>query len=161
METKTEKGTKAVTIKRTFDLPITTVWQAFTDSEKMKSWWGPAGFTCPSSTIDLKPGGKYLHCMRSPEGQDFWSTGIYKEIIPYQKLVCTDSFSDEKGNIISASELGMPGEWPRELLVTVTFKETNGKTEIDILQESIPVEMFDDCITGWQQSLDKIEKKLK
>lgn len=158
METQTEKAAnlKTVHIKRTFDLPVEKVWQAFTEPETFKRWWGPTGFTCPSSSIDLKPGGKYLHCMKSPDGQEFWSTGVYKEIVPYEKIVCTDSFSDEKGNIIPASDLNMPGEWPEELLVTVLFKEIEGRTAMDVEQVAIPIEMYDDCITGWQQCFDKL-----
>lgn len=159
METKVEQAEnqKTVHITRTFDLPVDKVWQAWTEPEIFKKWWGPKDFTCPSSSLDLKPGGKYLHCMRSAEGHDFWSTGVFKEIIPYEKLVCTDSFSDAKGNVILASDLNMPGDWPMELLITVRFKEMGGKTEMDLQQVGIPAEMHDECGTGWQQSFKKLE----
>jgi hypothetical protein len=45
--------------------------------------------------------------MRSPEGQDFWSTGVYREIVEPERIVCTDSFADEKGNVVPASYYGM------------------------------------------------------
>ena len=48
--------------------------------------------------------------MRSQEGQDFWGTGVYREIIPLEKIVCTDSFSDEKVNVVHASRYGMSGD---------------------------------------------------
>lgn len=126
----------------------------------MKKWWGPKNFTCPYYSLDLKEGGKYLGCMRSAEGDEYWSTGIYKEIVHQNKLVCTDSFSDEKGNIISASELGMPGDWTLELLVTVLFEDVQGKTKLTIKQVGIPSAMIDECIVGWQQSLDKLEETI-
>jgi uncharacterized protein YndB with AHSA1/START domain len=50
--------------------------------------------------------------MRSPEGQDFWSTGVYREIVPMERLVCTDSFADKKGNVVPAVHYGMQGEFP-------------------------------------------------
>ncbi len=156
-----EKGQKTVHITRTFDLPSKKVWQALTEPESFKKWWGPEGFTCPYCSIDLKVGGKYLACMRSSDGTDFWSTGHYEEIIPFKKLVCTDSFSNEKGNIVSAASLGMPGNWPTELLVTYILEEVNGKTKLTMDQVGIPDEMYDDCIQGWNQSLDKLEKNLK
>jgi uncharacterized protein YndB with AHSA1/START domain len=99
--------------------------------------------------------------MRSQDGTEFWSTGVYKEIIPDKKIVCTDSFSDDKGNVIPASELNMPGDWPMELLVTVTFEERDGKTKMNLQQVGIPPEMYDDCIKGWEQSFDKLEENIK
>ena len=59
--------------------------------------------------------------MRSPRGEEFWSTGVYREIVPMERIVCTDSFADEKGNIVPASYYGMQGDWPLECLVTVTL----------------------------------------
>ena len=152
---------KALEISRVFDLPISIVWKAWTESEMCKKWWGPKDFTCPYSAIDLRVGGKTLSCMRSPQGDEFWSTGVYKEIILFKKLVCTDSFSDEKGNVIPASDLNMPGNWPLKLLITVTFEELNGKTKMLLIHEGLPPEIYDDCQTGWEQSFDKLEKNVK
>ena len=151
----------AIVIDRVFNLPLNKVWKAWTEPEGFKKWWGPEGYTCPFSEVDFSLGGKYLHCMRSPNGEEFWSTGVYQEITPYKKLVITDSFSDEEGNVIPASEYNMPGEWPTELLVTVTFKEEGEKTRITLRHEGIPDEMRDECISGWNQSLDKMERNSK
>src|SRR6476660_7194340 len=133
METKT-KSRKSTTqqsgevqneivIHRVFDLPASTVWKALTVPEYFKKWWGPRGFTCPQSTMEAREGGKYLNCMRGPDGKDYWSTGTVKEFIPNKKLVVTDSFSDSKGNIKPASEHGLPGNWPKELLITFELSE--------------------------------------
>ncbi len=159
--TKTAINQKPINITRTFDLPVNKLWQAWTEPESMKKWWGPKDYTCPFCKIDLKPGGKYLSCMRSKEGTEFWSTGTYQEIIPQKKLVLTDSFSDEKGNVISASDLNMPGKWPQELLVTVTFEQTGGKSKMALEHVGVPPEMYDECILGWEQSLDKLEENFK
>ena len=69
-------------IKRIFDAPRELVWSAWTKREHVAKWWGPKDFTTPTAKIDLRIGGKYHFCMRSKEGQDFWITGVYKEIIP-------------------------------------------------------------------------------
>ena len=63
-------------------------------------WWGPKDFTSPACAIDLCVGGKYLACMRSPEGRDYWSTGVYRAIVPKEKIVYTDNFADAKGNVV-------------------------------------------------------------
>jgi uncharacterized protein YndB with AHSA1/START domain len=149
-----------IAIQRVFDLPISKVWQAFTEAGQFKKWWGPKGFTCPSSKMEAWVGGKYLNCMRASDGKEYWSTGVVKEFIPEKKLVITDSFSDEHGNIISASELGMPGDWPRELLITINLQEADGATKLKLIHEGIPGEMRDECIKGWNESLDKLEKNI-
>jgi uncharacterized protein YndB with AHSA1/START domain len=151
-------ASKPISIQRTLNLPVKKVWQAWSDASTMKKWWGPNNYTCPHCTIDFKEGGKYLACMKGPDGKETWSTGTYKKIVPEQKIVVTDSFADEKGNIINASEYGMPGEWPMECLVTLEFKDNGGKTDLSLTHEGIPAEMQSDCVKGWQQCLDKLEK---
>ena len=150
-----------ILIHRVFDLPVSKVWRALTEAEEFKKWWGPEGFTCPSSKIEARLGGKYLSCMRGPDGKEYWSTGVVKEFIPEEKLVVTDHFSDEKGNIIPASEYGMPGNWPKELLITFKLEEADGATKLRLQHEGIPKEMHDECIKGWNESFDKLERNIK
>ena len=147
-------------ITRTFDAPRERVFEAWTVPERLKLWHGPKGYTCPSCTIDPRVGGRYLACMRSPEGQEIWSTGVYREIVPGEKIVCTDSFSDAKGNIVPASHYGMPGDWPLELLVTVTFEKAGGKTRMTLRHAGLPPEILGDCETGWSESFDKLADSL-
>ena len=168
METKTKQNIKQegsalqndIVINKVFNLPVSVVWLAWTDAEYFKKWWGPRGFTCPSSKMEAKVGGKYLSCMRGPDGKEFWSTGVVKELIPERKLVVTDSFSDDKGNIKPASEYGMPGDWPKELLITVYLEEADGATKMKLKHQGIPNEMREDCIKGWNESFDKLEENI-
>jgi uncharacterized protein YndB with AHSA1/START domain len=151
-----------MTITRTFDAPREVVWKAWTDPEQMMRWWGPKDFTSPAAKIDLRVGGKYLNCMRSPEGQDFWSTGVYREIVPPERLVFTDSFADENGNVVPASHYGMGDDFPMEMLVTVTFEEDNGKTKTTLKHEGLPSgEMAEMTKAGWNESFDKLVESLK
>ena len=168
METKTKQDIKQqgsalqneIVINRVFNLPVSVVWRAWTDAEYFKKWWGPRGFTCPSSKMEARVGGKYLSCMRGPDGKEYWSTGVVKELIPERKLVVTDSFSDDKGNIKPASEYGMPGDWPKELLITVYLEEADGATKMKLKHQGIPAEMREDCIKGWNESFDKLEENI-
>lgn len=155
METATQ--TKALVITRTFDAPKQLVWKAFTEPEYVKKWWGPENYTAPICQIDLRVGGGYFYCMRSPEGKDFYSKGIYRDIVSQQRLVMTDSFADEKGNIVPASYYQMPGDWPMELEVKISFKEEAGKTKMTLEHIGLPAEIFDMCEEGWNQSFDKLE----
>jgi len=149
-----------VVIHRIFDLPVSKVWRALTESGQFKKWWGPKGFTCPSSTMEARVGGRYLNCMRAPDGKEFWSTGVVKEFIPGKKLVLTDSFSDPKGNKISASDYNMPGDWPKELLITFELEEADGATKLRLHHEGIPEEAHDDCVKGWNECFDKLEENI-
>jgi len=151
------KNKEEITISRVYDAPRELVWKAWTDPEHFKRWWGPKVFTTPFSKIDLRVGGKYLSCMRGPDGKDYWSTGVYREIVPNERIVLTDSFADEKGNIVPASHYGMTGDWPLEMLVTVTFEELGGKTKIILRHEGIPSGMMSELTeAGWSESFDKL-----
>ena len=107
--------------------------------------------------IDLRVGGVMLACMRSPDGEDYWSTGVYREIVPPERLVFTDSFADPDGNVVPASYYGMPGEWPLEMLVTVTLEELGGKTKLTLRYSGHPAgELGDMAAAGWSESFDKL-----
>jgi uncharacterized protein YndB with AHSA1/START domain len=152
---------KDIIIERTFDLPVTMIWKAWTDAESLKRWWGPKGYTCTYSNIDLRPGGKYLHCMKSSLGEKFWSTGFYDEITPFKNLVFTDSFSDNQGNMIPAADMNLPGKWPMMLSISLGFEDTGHGTHMILRHEGVPPEMYDVCIKGWNQSFDKLEASLQ
>jgi uncharacterized protein YndB with AHSA1/START domain len=96
--------------------------------------------------------------MRAPDGQDFWSRGVYREIVAPERLVCTDSFADAEGNIVDPTQYGMSPEWPREALLTVTFTADNGATTLALRHDvgNAPKEQRDMCYQGWSESLDKL-----
>lgn len=152
---------KTITITRIFNAPRQRVWDAWTKPEEIKKWWGPKDFSAPSVNNDLRKGGKFLYAMHGPKGSEFdknmWSGGEYKEVIPMEKIVATDNFTDEKGNVISPAEYGMPGDWG-DMVVTVTFEDAGkDKTKVTIIHEGHPENFADDANTGWNQSLDKFE----
>jgi uncharacterized protein YndB with AHSA1/START domain len=161
-ESNQKTGDQELVITRIFDAPRNLVWKIWTEPEHVMEWWGPKGFTAPIIKTDFRVGGKSLLRMRSPEGEDYWSTGVYREIVEQEKIVTTDSFSDAQGNVVPASHYGMSGDWPLELLVTVTFEEDNGKTKLTLRHEGFPdVENRDLAKAGWNESLDKLAEYLK
>lgn len=158
-------GKRELVIERIFDAPRELVWKAWTDPELLMKWWGPEIFICPAAQIDLRVGGKYLFCMQSTNGPDFWqkgiwSTGEYREIVPMERLVMTDCFADEEGNVVPASHYGMPGDFPLEMLVTVTFEDYQGKTKMTLRHVGLPESIEQDAGTGWNQSFDKLAKEV-
>jgi uncharacterized protein YndB with AHSA1/START domain len=112
---------KEIVVERQFNASRTLMFQVFTQPEHLKRWWAPQPYTVPVCTIDLRPGGIWHYCMRSPEGQEHWARSVYNEIVPPEKLVYTSTFADEHANPIA----GMP-----EQLNTVTFTEEASKTHV-------------------------------
>jgi uncharacterized protein YndB with AHSA1/START domain len=148
-------------ITRVFDAPRELVFKSWTEPERLMRWWGPKGFTSPVCKIDLRPGGVFHNCMRSPEGKDYWSQGVYREIVKPERIVCTDTFANEKGNPVSPQDYGMSPDWAAEMLITVTFTEHAGKTRLTLQHSPMnPGPDRDMCEQGWNESLDKLEDYL-
>ncbi|MCE8429666.1 MAG: SRPBCC domain-containing protein [Candidatus Methanoperedens sp.] len=94
--------------------------------------------------------------MREPDGKDYWNTGVYREIVPLERIVCRDSFADKKGNVVPATDYGMSADIPLELQVTLTFEEHDGKTKMTLKHVGIPEgQMSDLTEVGWNESFDK------
>ncbi len=149
-------------ISRVFEAPRSQVFEAWTEPEHVVYWWGPKDFTCPVCKIDLRPGGAYLNCMRSPDGQEFWSQGVYREIVVPERIVCTDSFADEQGRPVSPEHYGMSAAWPAEALLVAEFSEHKGKTMLHLEHSPIPPGRERDmCRQGWNESLDKLADYLR
>lgn len=154
-------GNRVLTITRIFDAPRELVWKAWTDPEHLMRWWGPQYFTSPTCRIDLRVGGSYLFCMRSPDGQDYYSTGVFKRIDPLNELVYTDSFADEHGNVVPGSHYGMGEDFPLEQEVTVTFEDLGDKTKMTLKHAGMPAgEHGEMAEIGWNQSFDKLAESL-
>ncbi len=88
----------AVVIERSFDAPVGLIWQMWTDPHHFKAWYGPNGATVPVAKMDVRVGGTRLVCMemQTPDGaMQMWFTGEYREVVENQRLVYTESMSDE------------------------------------------------------------------
>ena len=166
MDTRNSPAAKAVAVghtlvmERIFNAPRELVWKTWTEPERVMRWWGPKPFTAPACKIDFRVGGSYLYCMRSPEGQDFWSTGVFREIVPMEKIVCTDCFADENGNVVPAATYGLV-DFPAELILTVSFEDLAGQTKLTLRHEGVPAgEMSEMTEAGWSTSLEKFAEAL-
>jgi uncharacterized protein YndB with AHSA1/START domain len=153
---------KELVVTRVLDAPRESVWKAWTDPDTVKHWWGPKDFTAPHIRIDLRPGGRFVYCMRGagPDGKvkDYWNTGEHRQIVPLKKVVTTMSFADEKGEPVPATHYGIPGKWPKEALLTVTFADSKrGGTRLTVRETGVPREMAERARLGWEQQFDKFE----
>lgn len=136
-------------ITRTFDAPRSLVFKLWTQSEYLKQWSCPKDFTTTFSEGDIRPGGAWRMCMRSPEGKDYCVRGIYHEVVSPERVVFTHAWEDAEGN---------PGH---ETLVTVTFSEQAGKTKQTFYQAVFQsVEERDSHEEGWKECFDKLAEHL-
>jgi len=147
-----------LTLVRIFDAPPAIVFEAWTDPRYVSRWWGPKGFTAPHCRIDLRVGGSFLFCMRSPDGKDYWNTGVYHEIVVPRKIVSAMYFSDKQGNRRSPADYGFAADFPAEMIDIVTFEpHGQGQTKLTLRRNhplSLAKRYGED--QGWNESLDRL-----
>ena len=153
-------------ITRTFDAPRELVWEAFTDPERMKRWWGPKGFKVIAAKMDLRPGGTYHYGMRAPDGSTMWGKFVYREIVRPERMVFVNSFSDEAGNV---TRHPMSPTWPLQMLSTFLFAERDGRTvfttkwsplEADETERATFAGGHQSMQQGWTGTLDQLAEYL-
>jgi uncharacterized protein YndB with AHSA1/START domain len=113
---------RELTLRRTFDAPRALVFRAWTEPQHLAQWSCPRGFTMIENRGELRVGGAFFAWMRSPRGEDHRMRGVYREIVPPERLVFTHAWLDDRG---------APGP---ETLVTVTLAERSGRTEMTFHQ---------------------------
>jgi uncharacterized protein YndB with AHSA1/START domain len=151
----------AVVIERRFDAPVDLIWLMWTDPEHFKEWYGPDGATIPVAKMDVRVGGSRLVCMevQSPDGpMQMWFAGEYREVIERERLVYTESMSDENGNVLSSSDMGMPPGHPTTTEVNVELHEVGGRTKMVMTHRGIPADS--PGAAGWMMALDKLAARV-
>jgi uncharacterized protein YndB with AHSA1/START domain len=74
-------------LTRTLNADVELVWEVWTNPEHIAQWWGPDGFTNTITKMELKSGGEWDLVMHGPDGKDYENKSIFKEIIPFKKIV--------------------------------------------------------------------------
>jgi uncharacterized protein YndB with AHSA1/START domain len=152
----------AVVIERNFDAPVDLVWKMWTDPEHFKAWYGPDGATIPVAKMDVRVGGTRLVCMEMqfPNGpMQMWFTGEYREVVENERLVYTESMSDEHGNVASPAEMGMPEGHPTTTEVRVDLQDVGGRTQMVMTHAGIPSDS--PGAAGWTMAFDKFALHLQ
>ena len=147
----------AVKIERIVDAPLALVWQMWTDPEHFKAWYGPDGAAIPVAKMDVRVGGTRLVCMevQTPNGpMRMWFTGEYREVVENERLVYTESISDENGHVSSLSDMGMPEGHPKTTEVRVELADIGGRTKMALTHSGIP--QGSPGAAGWAMALDKL-----
>ena len=156
--TRTVNETDRMVITRVFDAPRELVWKAWTDPKYVMQWWGPKGFTSPVCKIDFRVGGKFLYCMRTPDGQEGWNAGEYHEIVTYEKIVSSMYFSDSEGNRVESADYGAEHEAVEGAYDVVLFEDIgSGQTKLTFIgNETRQNAVESGQLEGWNETLDKV-----
>ncbi|HET6835519.1 MAG TPA: SRPBCC domain-containing protein [Acidimicrobiales bacterium] len=83
-----------------------------------------------------------------------WFTGEYREVVENERLVYTESMSDENGNVVSPSDKGMPEGHPTTTEVIVVLEAVGGRTNMVMTHVGVPGDSSG--ATGWAMALDKL-----
>jgi uncharacterized protein YndB with AHSA1/START domain len=127
-------------VRRTIAAPVSRVFEAWTQPEHLRRWWGPREVTCTEAEVDLRVGGQYRIANQFPDGSVLWISGEFERVTPPRELVyswCVE-----------------PGDAQRSR-VTVRFEARNDMTEVIVLHERIADEATRDRhVYGWEGCLD-------
>src|SRR5262249_14299443 len=122
----------------------------------------PDAATTAVAKGDVRGGGARLVCMemQSPDGpMQMWFTGEYREVEENERLVYTESMSDENGNVLSPSDMGMPEGHPTTTEVRVELEDVGGRTKMVMTHAGIPADS--PGAAGWAMALDKLAAHAK
>ncbi|HMH24906.1 MAG TPA: SRPBCC family protein [Puia sp.] len=144
METKkSNTADRELILSRTLNAPVELVWEAWTNPEHIAKWWGPAGFTTTITAMDITPDGEWNLVMHGPDGRDYDNKSIFKEIIPFRKIVYEHI------------------SYPR-ILATIDFEEQGEQTHItwhmlfDSAEEFIQVVKTYGADKGLKENMEKL-----
>ena len=148
-----------VTLEKTYEAPAKKVWQAWTNPEMLKQWWGPKNVTIPECEIDLRVGGKFYIVMEATEGMgQFKGTkwpmmAKFTAVKPNSKLsyranAWTEGAAKEETTIDQSTD--------------VTLTEEKGKTTVKVKAvihnpKTAPKMAVEGMIYGFSEQLDKLD----
>jgi uncharacterized protein YndB with AHSA1/START domain len=161
-----QSGKEQFVINRSFDAPLQTVFEMWTDPKHLSQWLPPAGFTMEFLRADIRTGGKSFYCMKAPN-MTMYGRAEYLEVAK-PRIVYTQQFCDEKENV---SRHPMAPTWPETLLTTILLTEEDPQcTRVTVTMEpygktadgevAVFVQSKGGMTQGWTGTFDKLEEHL-
>ena len=145
-----------VGVSRVFSAPRETVFKAWSSADHIKRWFCPAGYSIPEAKVEMRVGGAFEVCMRSPEGVDHWTRGTFTEVTAPERLAIDHHVVDPCGGgpLFSA-------------YTEVNFSDDpSGGTLMEVVQTyslagaAQAEQMIKGAPEGWRQTLDKLETEV-
>jgi uncharacterized protein YndB with AHSA1/START domain len=153
-ETKMKAAPKQpLTLSRTFHAPRSIVFKAWTSAEHVRRWFCPDTYLIPDAKVELRVGGPFEVCMRSPAGEEHWTRGVFVEVVPNARLVIDMQVTSSAGKPLFRA------------YTEVDFADALGGTRVDVVQTYTPIDpsmawMIAGAPEGWRTTLDKLEKEV-
>lgn len=140
---------RVVTLRRLFPAPPRVLFRAWTDPAVLAKWWAPKNCVAHRCELDVRPGGRWRTWFRCNQGPERYVGGVYREVIPLERLV----FTWEPD--------GAEGKWDRPTLVTVEFHDRGGSTEIVLTHQELKTGEAHDMEPGWTSTFDCLEDYIR
>jgi uncharacterized protein YndB with AHSA1/START domain len=115
------RGQPVLVMERIFDAPREKVWDAPTDPKQVARWYGGYGFENPLCEMDVRPGGRWRHVMRAPDGNEYSCEFEFIEVVKPKKLVWR------------TAEPGPMSQGPHGNVMTVTLEAAGQRTRWKLL----------------------------
>ncbi len=128
-------------------------------TEHWKSWWMPKYYKLYET--ELRAGGRYFGCTENFDGKNFCTKGEILEIVPNEKIVMTDSFTDIGSIITPADYYELKNEWPPDMLVTVTFDDLDGKTKLTLKHSGLSGYRCSNMKKDWEIFFHELDDEIK
>lgn len=136
----------ALVVRRTIKASASRVFDAWTQPEQLRRWWGPRPVTCSAAELDVRVGGSYRIANQLPDGTVLWISGTFEIVDPPHRLVYTWEIEREAS----------PS--PQRSRVTVRFEPCDGGTEVIVVHEAIDTEETRvNHEKGWNGCLENLE----
>ncbi len=166
---KNTTGKEKFVINRTFEAPIKTMFEMWTNPKHFSKWLAPTGFNMEFIRSDIKTGGSTFYFMSNDSGMKMYGRAHYKEITCPNKLVYTQEFCDANEK---PARHPMAPTWPATMMTTVTLTEENPEqTRVTVEWEVVGDYTKEELETfikgragmtmGWTGSFDKLEEYLE
>lgn len=139
---------RTLRIERDFRAPIEKVFEALTNPEHARQWWGPESVNVSEIDFDLSVGGAWCATMVDPEGGQYTAAGEFTIIERPDRLAYTWGWLEE----------GVRGH---ETTVDIRLMKIEGGTRLTLVHSVFETEAErDDHGEGWTGSLNGLEKFL-
>lgn len=154
----TDRSEREIVITRIFNAPRELVFKVWTEPKHIEQWWGPKGFKTRVTQMDFRPGGQWRYVMIGPDGTEYPSKGVFREIVPPERIVASDEFDEGIEKVLDA-------DLPQGMVSTVIFEDLDGKTRltIEIVHETVSDRRKHEemgVVAGWNSSLDCLDEHL-
>jgi uncharacterized protein YndB with AHSA1/START domain len=94
-------------LERTIAVPPERVWAAWTEPELLMQWFTPAPWKTVAVDIDVRPGGRCITTMESPEGDQHPNVGCYLQVEINRLLVFTSVMGENFRPVVAENGRGL------------------------------------------------------